>query len=153
MAATALAGSARMATGETPWRAVRPGLRVLIAEDEPLAAMVIEEALTEAGYSVLLAANGEEALSLATGEVFDILLTDLAMPRMTGWELIPRLRAQQSGLPVVVMTGFLPPGGSEVLRAGSQGPLTILQKPLRIDQLIEALERTVAATPRLLAYA
>ncbi|MFC7691701.1 response regulator [Paeniroseomonas aquatica] len=65
------------------------GLRILVAEDEPLAAMVIEEALTDYGHSVMLAADGEEALRLAEAVSFDVLVTDLAMPRMTGWELIP----------------------------------------------------------------
>lgn len=153
MTASALAGLAAAAPAESLCGALSPGLRVLVAEDEPLAAMIIEEVLTDAGHSVLLAADGEEALSLATGAVFDVLLTDLAMPRMTGFELIPRLRARQSGLPVVVMTGFLPPGKSDALFADSRGPLTILQKPFQIDHLIDALERMVAAKTRLPACA
>src|SRR5688500_6149130 len=108
-----------MSTTEKPQTA----LRVLVAEDECLAAMVIEDVLTEEGYSVMLAGDGQAALDLAANMRFDVLVTDLAMPRMTGWDLIPRLRAQRPDLPVVVMTGYMPPGGTEVLFAGQRGPL------------------------------
>lgn len=121
------------------------GLRILVAEDEPLAAMVIEDALTEAGHSVLLAADGEEAERLAQSNNFDLLVTDLAMPRMTGWELIPRLRAEHPNLPVVVMTGFLPPNGREILMADGRGPLALLLKPFELHQLMTAIDQVAAA--------
>src|SRR5689334_6948296 len=85
------------------------GLRVLLAEDESLAALVVEDALTDMGHAVVHAADGEAALHLAGTAPFDVLVTDIAMPRMTGLELIPQLRARHPGLPVVVMTGYLPP--------------------------------------------
>jgi CheY-like chemotaxis protein len=124
----------------------RNGLRILVAEDEPLAAMVLEEALTDFGHTVLLAADGEEALQLAESNPFDVLVTDLAMPRLTGWELIPRLRARRAGLPVVVMTGYLPPGGRGLLLADQGGPLTLLLKPFEIGHLTAAIEQ-VALRP------
>ncbi len=119
-------------------------LRILVAEDEPLAAMVIEDALTEYGHTVLLAANGEEAVLLAQGGAFDVLVTDLAMPRMTGWELIPRLRADRPDLPVVVMTGFLPPNGEQLLQSAGGSPLALLLKPFEIADLVAAIRRVAA---------
>ncbi|HYZ31283.1 MAG TPA: response regulator [Crenalkalicoccus sp.] len=116
-------------------------MRVLVAEDEPLAAMVIEEALIERGHEVMLAPDGAAALDLARHRVFDILLTDLAMPRLTGFELISRLRADHPRLPVVVMTGFLPPGSGQVLFADAEGPLVVLHKPFDIAQLLAAMQR------------
>jgi CheY-like chemotaxis protein len=114
-------------------------LRVLMAEDELLAAEVIEEALTEAGFEVLAANDGQEALDLAAkGADFDLLLTDLKMPRLDGKELIARLRARRPDLPVVVMTGFPPPNGVVSLQAG-RGPLRLLTKPIGIASLIAAL--------------
>lgn len=126
-------------------------LRILVAEDEPLAAMVVEEVLTDLGHEVLLAGDGQEALDLAAGSVFDVLVTDLAMPRLPGWELVHRLRARRPGLPVVVMTGYLPPAVAESLkRAGGPGPLVLLHKPFDVSALAAALEtlgRAAAARP------
>ncbi|SDB09343.1 response regulator [Belnapia rosea] len=117
------------------------GIRVLVAEDEPLAAMVVEDVLTELGYEVLLASDGVEALHLAERHAFDVLVTDLAMPRMTGWDLIPRLRLQRPDLPVVVMTGFLPPNGRELLISTQGGPLGLVLKPFEIRHLVTAIEK------------
>jgi CheY-like chemotaxis protein len=113
-------------------------LRVLMAEDEHLAAEVLAEGLIDAGFTVLTAEDGQAALDLAAaGAGFDVLLTDLRMPRLDGRELIARLRAQRPGLPVVVMTGY-PPNGAETLHAG-HGPLRLLTKPITLGPLVEAI--------------
>ena len=119
-------------------------LRVLVAEDEHLAALVVEDALVDQGHHVVLARDGREALELAETLYFDVLVTDLAMPRVTGWELIPLMRARRADLPVVVMTGYLPPGGGQTLFADKRGPLALLHKPFDISQLYAALGRVVA---------
>jgi CheY-like chemotaxis protein len=118
---------------------------VLVAEDEHLAALVVEDALVEQGHEVVLAHDGQEALDIAERFDFDVLVTDLAMPRVTGWELIPRMRARRADLPVVVMTGYLPPGGGQILFADKRGPLAFLQKPFGIGQLLAALGRVAPA--------
>jgi len=118
-----------------------PKLRVLVAEDERLAALVVEDALVEQGHQVVLARDGQEAIDIAQTYAFDVLVTDLAMPRVTGWELIPLLRARWAALPVVVMTGYLPPGGSQILFADKRAPLALLHKPFGIGQLFDALGR------------
>lgn len=119
-------------------------LRVLVAEDEHLAALVVEDALLDQGHYVVLARDGREALDLAETLAFDVLVTDLAMPRVTGWELIPLMRARRADLPVVVMTGYLPPGGGQTLFADKRGPLALLHKPFDISQLYAALGRVVS---------
>lgn len=111
-------------------------LRVLMAEDEALAAEVLEEALAAAGFDILAAEDGQAALELAEAERFDVLLTDLRMPRMDGGELIRALRSRRPDLPVVVMTGY-DPGETEGLEG--RGPVRLLSKPLRIDDVVAAL--------------
>lgn len=114
-------------------------LRVLMAEDEVLAAEVLEEGLTDAGFQVLPAHDGEAALALAAaGAGFDILLTDLRMPRLDGRELIARLRARRPDLPVVVMTGYPPGADSASLHDGS-GPFELLTKPIELGRLVDTL--------------
>lgn len=110
--------------------------RILVAEDENLAAMAIEDMLRDAGFEVLLAADGQVALELAALNEFDLLLTDLRMPRMSGNELVRRLRDGRPGLPVIVMTGYAPPGGVGALQSG-YGPMVLLNKPLDPDELLE----------------
>ena len=124
---------------------VNRGIRVLVAEDEQLAALVIEDALTELGFTVLLASDGRAALDLAARDGFDVLVTDLSMPHLGGLDLIPRLRAQRPDLPVVVMTGYLPPGSTERLSRQASGPLAVLHKPFAMSQLVEALARVAPA--------
>jgi len=116
-------------------------LRILVAEDERLAALVVEDALLEQGYHVVLACDGKEALDLAETNDFDVLLTDLAMPRVNGWELISRLRDRRAALPVVVMTGYLPPGGGRTLFDDKRGPTALLHKPFALNQLYNALDQ------------
>jgi CheY-like chemotaxis protein len=120
-------------------------LRVLMAEDEWLAAEVLAEGLSDAGFVVLTAADGQAALELAAaGALFDLLLTDLRMPRMDGRELIARLRAERPDLPVVVMTGFPPPDGVSALHSGA-APLRLLTKPIEIAPLVAALRDVAGA--------
>ena len=118
-----------------------PPLRVLMAEDEWLAAEVLEEGLVDAGFAVLPASDGEAALELASGGAgFDVLLTDLRMPRLDGRELIARLRARRPDLPVVVMTGYPPEEGAAALHNGS-APLRLLTKPIELEVLFNAIRQ------------
>jgi CheY-like chemotaxis protein len=122
--------------------AMRDGApRILVAEDEPLAALAIEDMLLDAGFAVLLAADGLEALELAAREPFDLLLTDLRMPRLGGWELIQRLRIARPELPVIVMTGYAPPGGTAALQQPGGGPMLLFDKPMDSGRLLAALRR------------
>lgn len=128
-----------MSSAEPPGTGGPPPTRVLMAEDEPLAAEVLQEALTEEGFAVLAAPDGQAALDMAeAGAGFDLLLTDLRMPRLDGQELIRRLRARRPDLPVVVMTGFPPPGGPDSLHDGP-GPLRLMTKPIHIAGLVATL--------------
>jgi CheY-like chemotaxis protein len=121
-------------------------LRVLMAEDEPLAAEVIEEALIDAGFEVVAANDGQEAVDLAaSGAGFDLLLTDLRMPRLDGKALIARLRADRPDLPVVVMTGYPPPEGPAALQTG-RGPLRLVTKPVGISPLVAAIRDVAGAS-------
>jgi CheY-like chemotaxis protein len=119
------------------------GLRILLAEDETLAALVVGDALSDMGHAVVHAADGETALGLAAALPFDVLVTDLAMPRLTGPELIRKLRAERPDLPVVMMTGWLPPDGATLLGAPGADHTTLLLKPFALSQLAEALARVV----------
>ena len=125
------------------------GMRVLVAEDEALIALLHADLLEAEGHEVDLAADGVEALEAARSLGADLgaLVTDLNMPRMGGEALIHALRADRPGLPVVVVTGSAPFGGAEELRrrAGGHGPLQLLLKPADCGELAAALRRATTA--------
>lgn len=127
----------------SPWlEAPMPSrARILVAEDEALAAMAIEEELQEAGYEVELAFDGQAALLAAQRALPDLLLTDLRMPRLDGGGLIRAIRALAPGLPVVVMSGFAPATDVEEFRRPGEGPVALFAKPLDMDALLAEIAR------------
>lgn len=78
-----------------------PG-RILIVDDEPDTLGLIELTLQTAGYSVRTAANGDQALTIILNDTFDLLLLDIMMPGMTGFDLVQTLRDRQTEIPPVV---------------------------------------------------
>jgi len=82
-------------------------LRVLVVDDEELVRKFVERVLREAGYTTATASDGPEALETTSRlEPFDVLVTDVMMPQMTGDELASRLRAQHPTVKVLYLTGF-----------------------------------------------
>ena len=82
-------------------------LRILIVDDEPTVLETLADTLTEDGHTVLSAASGRDALALLDGgERVDLVITDLGMPGMTGWELARALRTRWPDLPVGLISGW-----------------------------------------------
>lgn len=85
---------------------------ILIADDEPALLYAVTYVLRKNGFKVSQAKNGREALSLIlerqkNGEQFDLLLTDIQMPEMSGIELIAELRKRETCLPILALSGSL----------------------------------------------
>jgi len=120
-----------------------PLVHVLLAEDEVLAAMAIEDALSRAGFRVTVALNGQLALEADAKDQADVLLTDLRMPVMGGMELIRHLRDSRPHLPVVVVTGTPPEGGVARIQADDPGQTILLVKPTSIDNLTRAIRQLI----------
>jgi CheY-like chemotaxis protein len=112
---------------------------ILIAEDEVLAAMALEDFLSFKGFRVTVAANGVEALERYCGERVHALVTDLRMPRMDGQTLIREIRERDATLPVVVMTGYLTQDSD--LKHERWRPLEILSKPVNPRTICNTLNR------------
>jgi DNA-binding NtrC family response regulator len=115
------------------------GLSVLIAEDEPEMRETLEEALTDAGHRVVTAVDGASAASLADANVFDVVVTDIQMPKMDGLSLFARLRQHSPGTEVIIMTNH---GGiAQAVEAMKMGAYDYLAKPFQTDDLVRRLER------------
>jgi PAS domain S-box-containing protein len=120
-----------------------PPRRVLVVDDDPLVAAGTMMMLEDLGHDPVLAASGEEALArVGSDAALELVLTDHAMPGMTGLELAEQLRRERPGLPVVLATGY-----AEV-PAGAGTWLPRLNKPYRQDELgalVRRLTRAAAA--------
>ncbi|MDQ2106105.1 response regulator [Azospirillum isscasi] len=120
-----------------------PPLHVLLAEDEVLVAMAMEDSLTRAGFHVTVTHNGRDALEADARDQADVLLTDLRMPIMDGMALIQRLRGDRPDLPVVVVTGTPPEGGVAGIQSGNSGCTLLLVKPVSMADLVVAVQRVI----------
>ncbi|CAO3452005.1 Response regulator receiver [Azospirillum argentinense] len=115
-------------------------LHVLVAEDEALAAMALEDFLSRKGYRVTLAQDGQEGLERYSADPADLVITDLRMPRMDGRALIRELRTRAADLPILVMTGFLSmEAGEDDLTADRWQPLVVLRKPVSPQVIVDTL--------------
>jgi CheY-like chemotaxis protein len=102
---------------------------VLIAEDEPLVRLLTKKVLEHAGYRVLVASSGAEALAIAGAfaDPIDLLLTDVVMPQMNGRDLARELGKVRPGMQVLFMSGY---SEDAVARQDTLDPGTVLiQKP------------------------
>lgn len=105
-----------------------------MVEDDPEAALFAVHVLTTRGqFEVVHTADPAEALRLATDEHWDLLLTDLEMPGMTGLELLAALRQVAPALPVVVTSAHVLDGTLAAVLGHAD---EYLEKPLRVDKLI-----------------
>jgi hypothetical protein len=117
------------------------GLRLLVVEDTDAVREITRRLLVRAGYDVDVAVDGDSGLRQFAERAYDVVVTDMRMPGLSGVELASRLRAQRPSLPVVFLTGYATEEVPEALRAGT----TTLLKPFRRQDLLEAIEHLVAA--------
>ena len=121
--------------------AIRQKKMILVAEDNEINQKVIRQQLALLGYAVDIAANGREALQRWQSGVYALILTDLHMPEMDGYELTKTIRADQSvngRIPLIALTANALKGESDKCRA--LGMNDYLTKPVQLEQLKTVLE-------------
>jgi two-component system, cell cycle sensor histidine kinase and response regulator CckA len=130
-----------------PAAAAHPRVKktVLVADDEPALRLAAERILRRAGYRVLAAAAGDEALAVAEadGGRVDVLVTDVVMPRVGGVELAARLGAREPGLRVVYMSGY--PQSHLALAGALAGGHAFVDKPFDVERLLAAVAEATTA--------
>ena len=117
-------------------------MRILIAEDDPILTDGLRRSLRQAGYAVDCVNTGLEADSAVAGGEFDLLILDLGLPKMGGLEVLRRLRARQSALPVLILTAL--DGVNDRVRGLDLGADDYLAKPFALGELkarVRALTR------------
>lgn len=116
---------------------VGPHIRVMIVEDSEDIRLLLEELLESEGYNLVFATNGEEGLETANREHPDIILMDLSLPGMDGWETVYRLRqlAEFKSTPIIALTAHATRKDEE--RALAAGCTGYISKPFDMENLLE----------------
>ena len=140
----------RPASVEEPARAAAASpLRILVAEDNEFNARLLEQLLVRRGHRVKLAADGREARRLAKEGAFDLLLLDLHLPEVDGFQLVAALRERErtgaEHLPVIALTARS--RSEDRQRCLVAGMDDFLSKPVRAAALWAAIDRVVTGQP------
>ncbi len=113
--------------------------RVLVVDDERDLLEVLSEQLEAAGYEVVTAGEGRQALEALRSGPFDVVLADIVMPDLDGLQLLRAIREQDLDVPVVLMTGS--PLVETAAQAVEHGALRYLVKPIPEDELLAVVQR------------
>lgn len=118
-------------------------LRFLVVDDNEDIRDVFQRLVERAGHVATTAGDGQEAVEILEGETFDVMLLDLTMPRMNGVDVVRWLRARPTVAPdmrVVVISAW---AGEHRAVLQELGITTVMQKPLRIQQLTDLIAETL----------
>lgn len=108
--------------------------RILIAEDEPRISAFVARGLESAGYTTTIVEDGADALDLALGGDIDLLVLDVGLPSMDGFEVLARLRGQGSSIPVIILTART--GTADTVTGLDAGANDYMPKPFKFDELL-----------------
>ena len=115
--------------------------RLLVIDDEAAVREVLCEFLSVLGYDVEAAQDGAEGLARLARERFDLVVTDLRMPQVDGWEVLESARAIVPGMPVIILTGT---GTDEDRERARAHGVRLLSKPLTLQELKAAVRDALA---------
>lgn len=117
-------------------------MRVLQVEDDPAAARAVEQMMKSKGYACRTTAYGEEAVELATDGDYDLILLDIMLPDIDGYEVLRRLQAANVNTPVLIQSGII--GRDEIEKGASFGFEDYLIKPFSRQELDERISSVMA---------
>lgn len=109
-------------------------IKVLLVEDERMLAEILSDTLADRHFAVATASDGVEALERIREEAFDVIVTDVMMPRMDGFTLVKRLRSEGCAAPILFLTARS--ATEDVVKGFEMGGNDFLRKPFAIDELI-----------------
>ena len=116
------------------------GMKILLLEDDPILSEIIEEFLCEHGYHVALFYDGQEALDALFVDKFDILVLDINVPRLSGFELLKALKEAKIHTPTIFITSLSQI--NDVKKGFALGAEDYLKKPFELEELLVRIERT-----------
>lgn len=136
--------------GAHPPREPRPALvgkRILVVDEDQMAREDAHKLLGQMGCNVEAVRTGENACRMARSHHYDVVLTDIRLPDMNGYECFSRLRRINNHLPIIMMTGFGYDPSHSIVNARKEGLKAVLYKPFRRGQLLDEVEKAVQTPP------
>ena len=118
---------------------------IFIVEDERLMLRLVEKVLLQHGYQVLVASDGEEAIEVYRRHKLeiDVVLLDVDLPKLTGWDVLLKMKEENPDVRVVIATGFLEPKmKTEMFRVTVKH---FVDKPYMLDEVVETLQTLIDA--------
>ena len=128
-------------------RQVNPKLlnkRILVVDSDATVRRAAHELLGRLGCEVETAHNGEEAFLMVRSFHYDVVIADIRLPDMNGYECFAQIREIHEHLPVILMTGFGYDPTHSIVKARQLGLKCVLYKPFRLDQLVTGVEKAVS---------
>lgn len=117
--------------------------KILVVDDDQDMLALVADVLLLSGHHVMVAENGREGFDTFRREEFDLVVTDLTMPEMDGWELARQIKAVSPFTPVLAMTGW---SGHDVTRRTQEEAVdTIVFKPFKLVDFLVAVQRMIEA--------
>ena len=124
------------------WNAEKAaGRKILVVDDEVVAANSVRRTLTRRGFRVDEAFSGREALNRILNEMYDLVLLDMKMPDTNGLELLPTIKKHRPALPVVMVTGYA--SIDTAVEAIQRGATDYVAKPFTPDELFSAASKAI----------
>jgi DNA-binding response OmpR family regulator len=121
-------------------------LKILVVDDSQNIREMLEDFLDFEGHQPVLAKDGNEALKLFSQQDFDLVITDLGMPGMSGWILSKNIKEKKPETPVIIITGWGAQLSDEDCRKNEVELL--LSKPFHLDQVKQAIDTVTGRLPR-----
>ncbi|HYF88007.1 response regulator [Azospirillum sp.] len=122
-------------------------IRILIVEDDIICAMALGSVCEAEGHHVVGANNGQEGLQAFSSAPFDLVVSDLNMPKLDDRQMICQLRDEWPCLPIIILTGTRPTGGVGALQGNDPGLTVLLEKPVNGNDLLAAIRSIFWSEP------
>jgi PAS domain S-box-containing protein len=136
----------RLAVGPVlPLKSPERVARILVVDDEPKLAQLLQSFLELQGHDVRTATSGAMALTLLAERSFDLLLTDLGMPEMSGWDVAREAQRLRPALPVIMVSGW----GAEIdpQQVAESGVVEVIQKPYTFETIHQVIDKVLTQSP------
>ena len=118
--------------------------KILVVDDEAHIVMILKDSLEFSGFQISTAFNGEEALEAVDKDRPDLIVLDIGMPKMDGWEVCRRLKSNDAtrGIPIIILTAYAQM--SDQKKGAALGAERFVTKPCDLTYLIEEINALLA---------